>query len=290
MKAEEFTTRNPFCVPLLAAPVLCCLAVSAFFLNVAERQVQADEMKKSGLFQRVKEARLEAEALDKAIAGKGRQLANLTSAAEKQEQEKANTQETQEIVAADLRKRQALEEKLAGLIRRKAELEEETSVADSLRSKVSQLTLSRSELEPRIAEAKTEAERLEKALGGLKKQREQNKKTFDVRALYGGPMRQRAAVFVECGGNGVIIQPQGKQLSRSAEPTEQRTLLSLARKTGYVVFLVRPDGLESFRRYRQVVVSQNNATEAAIDLGYEPVDSDWVLTYGKEGSSNVGIE
>ena len=105
-------------------------------------------------------------------------------------------------------------------------------------------------------------------------------KVFLVTALTGGSQpRIRSAVFAECSGDGIRIQPQGTRFSKSVNVAEQRLFLSIVGTTSYVVFLIRPDGFESFFRYRNLVQSESRRTGRYIDVGYEPVDQDWVLIY-----------
>jgi hypothetical protein len=82
----------------------------------------------------------------------------------------------------------------------------------------------------------------------------------------------------------VILQPAGTQLGDDPDDDDRRVFLSAASRTGYVVFMIRPDGFRSFNNYRRIVASVNQGSPGKLDCGFEPVNADWKLIYpGQKG-------
>ena len=86
-------------------------------------------------------------------------------------------------------------------------------------------------------------------------------------------------MFVECDSKGVWLRPERKLLDPTVSPAARTTFLNRVQSTGYVVFLIRPDGFVPFRRYRDVLITYNATAERPLDFGYEPVNADWKLVY-----------
>ena len=63
--------------------------------------------------------------------------------------------------------------------------------------------------------------------------------------------------------------------------TEQEIFLRKARSKGIVFFVIRPDGVDSFNTYYEIIQTYNRTATRRIDAGYEPVDSDWEINYPK---------
>lgn len=96
-------------------------------------------------------------------------------------------------------------------------------------------------------------------------------KTDQVIELEHDPQTNKEAVFVECRQDGLLLHPEGTfvPLSGIAATDSQwsRRLLDLAadKDRRYLVLLIRPDGIECFRR------SLSRAKDAGVDVGFDPV-------------------
>ena len=148
------------------------------------------------------------------------------------------------------------------------------------RSALNALRTSEEEVRRRLARAVAEQKQLvaEYQVAQQKVQRQQNQ--FTVTALAGGRSgASRRATFLECGRDGATIQPQGILLSLARTDHDQQAFRAALSQTKYVVFLIRPDGYESFRRYRTLLVTGRQELDGTVELGCEPVNHDWVLEY-----------
>jgi hypothetical protein len=85
------------------------------------------------------------------------------------------------------------------------------------------------------------------------------------------PQTDKEAVFVECRHDGLLLHPEGSRVPlddlRSSDSPWYRRLQTLRaeRDQRYLVLLIRPDAIESFRQ------SLTMARAAGIDVGYDPV-------------------
>jgi hypothetical protein len=92
-----------------------------------------------------------------------------------------------------------------------------------------------------------------------------------------GKSRGKSPRYIECRNNGIIIHPDGelvpiKNLENQNSPL--KTLLNEVkekRDREYLIVAVRPDGIEVFKKVRDLIETQG------IDIGYEPIDKDWKL-------------
>ena len=88
--------------------------------------------------------------------------------------------------------------------------------------------------------------------------------------------------YIECREDGAILYPnkvfipQAELASPSSSLQELITLIKLNRDTQYLIIAVRPGGIDVFKQVRSL------AENAAIDIGYEPIDEDWQLVTGEE--------
>lgn len=71
-------------------------------------------------------------------------------------------------------------------------------------------------------------------------------------------------LYVECDGNGILLQPETVRLAAEPGEEERGRFVDVARRRGYVLFLIRPDGFKSFRQYRSLISGE-------VDFGYEPI-------------------
>lgn len=177
------------------------------------------------------------------------------------------------------------EDDLAALRQKVAAMEALLRQMEALRSERGTREKERQDLAKKLREAEDLHHRLLSERDRVKHETQPGPRTYSVTALNaGGARRNTPALFAECAARGVTLQPVGKALSSKMESGEQESFLSLARQTGHVVFLVRPDGFESFHGYRSLLMSENRRSSRTIEMGLEPVDADWSLKYpGKEG-------
>ncbi len=96
---------------------------------------------------------------------------------------------------------------------------------------------------------------------------------------------QRVPVFVECRKGGLILHPEGTRIGQRTIVNSQAwsTLLDdlvLLSAERYLILLVRPGGLQSFR------LAESMANAHGLDVGYDPIyDAGPVVIRGLEGGS-----
>lgn len=177
----------------------------------------------------------------------------------------------------------ALEEsqgKLGQLQGEKAKLEDKLAELQALEAKVARTRLSRMATETKIRQLKEQIESLKREIAGV--QREVDvKERVQVKNLIPSGSR-RPAVFVECDAQGVWMMPERKLLETSASDAAREAFLTRVRSKGYVVFLIRPDGFNAFRKFRELVETHNRASINKLEYGYEPINADWRLVYPTE--------
>lgn len=162
---------------------------------------------------------------------------------------------------------------------------EEVKPISGIRESNARLNISLEELKKRLQEASDESERLSAECDLAREKKEEERKNVSVTTI-GGTQKNRhlKPVFVECASQKAILQPQAKELSSNPDKSDQEAFLDFARRTGYVVFLIRPDGFGCFENYRDLMISANKNARSPVEYGYEPVNADWNLIYpGKEG-------
>lgn len=131
-----------------------------------------------------------------------------------------------------------------------------------------------------LAQLRGKIATLNKELAGVQREIDEKERVQAKDLVPSGA--HRPAVFMECDARGVWIMPERRLLAASAPSSARQAFLSKARTTGYVVFLIRPDGFTAFENYRDVLQTHNTSATRALDLGYEPVDADWQLVYPTE--------
>jgi hypothetical protein len=131
---------------------------------------------------------------------------------------------------------------------------------------------------------RTETERLQAQLARLRRHNDEMSRSFRLSDLKTTNHWQAPdPVYVECDQQGVLIQTAGTRFGTWPDATDTVNFISTARRTGYVLFLVRPSGYSSFWRYRKTIEAESRESGRAIDYGYEPINEDWILIY-PEGS------
>jgi hypothetical protein len=94
--------------------------------------------------------------------------------------------------------------------------------------------------------------------------------------------REGAITFAECSKAGLLVKPLNRRLPTDPSAAEKESFRQAAGETGYVVFMVRPDGFRTFERYRAVIDEANSSRTSKIEMGYEPIDAAWELVYPGE--------
>lgn len=83
--------------------------------------------------------------------------------------------------------------------------------------------------------------------------------------------------YIECKKDGVIIHPSQEFISADNFEGENSPLsnfiakIKAARNSEYIIFAIRPDGVNTFQQIRNKVEQEN------IDIGYEPIEEKWIL-------------
>jgi|GEM_PF-5857660 len=179
---------------------------------------------------------------------------------------RAQDQDPVEVMATLDRRIQELQRTLEWLRMRMALLQDEP--------------VSSEEISRKLEDAKRQRDLLIAQLQALEKEKEIDSKVVSVTRLSGKQVSSPGAVlFIECVADGVILQPQQERFARHPDVDVKTAFRSSLEPVQHVVFLVRPDGFESFWRYHALVTEANEAGQATTQIGYEPVDQDWRLTY-----------
>jgi hypothetical protein len=143
---------------------------------------------------------------------------------------------------------------------------------------------------------------MEQALKDLKASRQREQHTFSVVPYHGRRGENRRPIYVECAAAEAIFHPERKavtlfaasftssdsssdvrgELQRRIE--QQRIkfarLPDNSNKTPYLLFLVRPDGIQTYQQLMQIALElQKDRDDPALDFGYELIDADWILDF-----------
>ena len=95
--------------------------------------------------------------------------------------------------------------------------------------------------------------------------------------------KEQVPIFVECCANGLILHTKGVQVPDYEIGAPGGTFdalleeIAASSQPDYVLFLVRPDGLETFAAARSVVEGRG------MELGFEPLYDAWPIIF-KEAS------
>lgn len=145
-----------------------------------------------------------------------------------------------------------------------------------------------------LLDAARELAELERAFQQLRRLKENEKQVYSVVPYRGKRGEARSPIYVECLRNGVVFHPE-KKLIEGWDFTPESLKAEVERRTGalhaeksakeksrtiaeerrgpYVLFLVRPAGIESYYK------AQSGLKGYDLDFGYELVDEDWVLDF-----------
>jgi AraC-like DNA-binding protein len=296
------TSRGMFAAVFFAIPFVCCLIGAGAFVHLALSIEKADQEREMRLREQMAQS---AQAHHQAEQQKLREaLDHETAVAQETGKEVERWQQRAGDIEHELEDQSrkptedsamhavmgqiegnlaALRKKLAALDGQVGDKDADTRKLETVQSEIADLEARKRALAQQIQEARQEQARLKAERDKAERAQAEASKpkpgVFDVVGLGGGTERNRPAAFVECKGDGVLLQPAGKRLGASPGAGDRSEFLSCASSAGYVVFLVRPDGFQSFRRYRNLVLARNHEAGGSIDIGYEPVDADWTLIY-----------
>jgi hypothetical protein len=139
------------------------------------------------------------------------------------------------------------------------------------------MRLSETDLARQVQQLQQEIAALTEQIGGVQREVDAKEQVQAQQLVPAGS--RKPAVFVECTAAGVLLMPERTLLQATVPPAARETFLARVTARGYVVFLIRPDGLTAFERYREVVQTYNKTTRNTLNIGYEPVNADWKLVY-----------
>lgn len=291
-------------IGMFLIPMICCFIGIGAFIHVT---LAAEKV------ERLKDAELRRQKLQE-LAELQRQLSALREAARDLQQKIDEVQkrilelaerliqlsedgETAQVLNEEIR---GLKELLARLLVELSELREqiaqkqkeidtlkdETKDAGPLDEQLKKLQKEMEELEKLRDKAESKHNGLLERLDELRRWREAEEDKFEIRPSKPRPEGAPDPVFVECTARGAIIQPEGTRLSDDPGADDSSRFLAAAKKTGYVVFLVRPNSfggsltrMGSFEKYRGLLLAHNGSSNQEIKFGFEPVEASWNLVY-----------
>jgi uncharacterized protein YlxW (UPF0749 family) len=159
----------------------------------------------------------------------------------------------------------------------RATLADKLTVLEKLEKKVATMRLSETDIAGQVRQLRDEIAALTAQIGTVQREIEAKEQVQAQQLVPAGS--RKPAVFVECTADGVLLMPERTLLQAAVPPTARETFLARVTAKGYAVFLIRPDGLTAFKRYREVLETYNNTARSKVDMGYEPVNADWKLVY-----------
>ena len=136
------------------------------------------------------------------------------------------------------------------------------------------------EVDKRISQYTRQIAEAEQKAAVLRDQIEQSK-LIDPALLFGASLRPgRPPKWVECVAGGVIVQPErwiiataDLRMASAGKKSRESELFAGAAQAGYVVFLIRPSGYDSFEEARSY------AEKLGAQVGFEPVDEGALLRF-----------
>jgi len=279
------SNRKNLVIAMFATPVILCFIGMGALLNMLVFSMHEEQLANVDASQKYQDAIAENQRHRDELAGQEARAEQARK--EKEEEDKAAEEERANNEAAEDWEKKTAESEAGNDGRREQvpDKEKKTAQLPGVRQQNARLNVSLEKLKQDLQEAETELQRLSAECDVARKEKDKERRRVDVTALDGTrKVSDHKPVFVECSRGKAILQPQERTLSADPGAADRETLLAAARRTRYVVFLVRPDGFRCFENYRSFVISAGQKTGAPIEFGYEPVNADWELVFpGKEG-------
>ncbi len=271
-----------------AIPVLFTLmaAAGAFYATnllavVSETKEANTALEEKDKFEKEARAlRKRSQELEEVISVQGRRMKEMQRAREKagetrRDQEKLDSMEKElKQVKTALKEEQS---RISQLENKKNKIQDNLRDLQEAEKAFNLIQGSLKSLQAKIGALSEENQRLEEAIKTVQRAVEE-KEHVQARDLVPAGSLQ-AAIFMECDAKGVWIMPEKNLLESEAKNASREAFLRRAGITGYVVFLIRPDGFKSFEKYREVLETYNESASSPLEFGYEPVDADWKLSY-----------
>ncbi len=202
-------------------------------------------------------------------AQKKLELQRLNSELERQRQELERLQRELEQQKANLKKAR---QQLAALLAQAQSLAQQVAERTGrLAGEQQQTTQAQAELDRRITEARRQLQEAERKIEELKKKID-DRKFVDPLRIFGGSGSVKNPQWIECVRDAVVLQPQGERITVEQLKNKSSSFTQTARRS-YLVFLIRPQGFDSFEQARELAQSQG------AKFGFEPVDDNWALRY-----------
>jgi hypothetical protein len=228
----------------------------------------------------------------------------------------ANEQRQLQDRRADVLRQQAetaaavrAEEERAAELRRQIEAERTRLLADeqnltTRKAEADKVGNQKKEEKAGLAQAEADLISLEETVKAIKEARKREASTFSVVPYRGKHGDSRRPLYVECTAQGLVFHPDrlsvpfpasadmadqlslGNALTRARDEVLRRVAQQRASigpqagkdaTTGYVLFLVRPDGIVNYNLTLAALRGQ------PVDFGYEFVEADWVLDFPTDG-------
>lgn len=101
--------------------------------------------------------------------------------------------------------------------------------------------------------------------------------TIIAKTEAGGINTKKQPRYIECQKDGVIIYPSKEFVAKNDLNKNNSKLKNFIKEIKenkdkeYVIVAVRPDGIDVFQQVRELIEKEE------IDIGYEPIEEDWVL-------------
>lgn len=188
------------------------------------------------------------------------------------------------------------------LVRRRQEIAELATLGRRLRQELAELeaalaakadpsSTTDQEMKDKLALLRRQIAETTVRLHQARKEAEDSSRSFAVIPYIGANGTRRRPIYIECCGDGVILQPEGITLAEADFPENVLSINPLsagvqaaatyyerlgspdAREEPYPLLLVRPDGIGAYYAARAALKSWG------ADFGYEFVDPDWKLRY-----------
>lgn len=265
----SLSSRKIVIAAVFVAPMLCCFIAIGAFLHVLMSFMQQRQQERTELAQRIEQLALESAEFEGQLERENERAFGLQRQLE-EEQRRAEAAEAAGNEADRLGREAAkMEPRRSSRQAQRDGVARNVEALPDVRENHRRLSLSLEDLQAQLAKAEAEhAEHAKRKIDARDKKEEERKKVR-VLEISGTRTRHfRKPVFVECSARSAIVQPEGRKLGPHPDTDDQATFLASARKTRYVVFLVRPDGFRCFENYREVVTSANKDPGTSIDFGY----------------------